>query len=444
MISHASHRVAACGAVPAAVVAFAMSIAVSPGLFASSGLTTLVSVSTGEAPGTGSSGVGNITADGRYVVFFSTSMALAPQDTDMMFDVFVRDLLTRTTTLESVSTDGTKGTGASSWPFITDDGRYITFQSDARNLVAGGTSGVQHIYVRDRDARTTELVSISTDGVHADRISDIGNISGDGRYVVFVSYASNLVPRDTNGSPDVFMRDRLTATTTRVSVSSQGQEGNGSSFWPRISADGRFVAFVSVATNLTGGDANGTVEDIFVRDLQTGTTELVSVSTAGIQGNSVSTMPSLSPDGRLLLFTSFAKNLVDDDTNGFWDVFARDLQTGVTERVSVSTGGNQGNHDSARASMSPDGRFVSFESLASTMVAGDANQSLDVFRRDRLAGTTDLVSISSTGQQGNANSGHAAISADGSRVVFMSSASNLVSGDVNGRLDVFLREAITP
>ena len=440
MTTHASYR----AAVPMAVVALATLVAASTGLFASSGLTTLVSVSTGGVPGTGNSGPGNITADGRYVVFFSTSIMFAPQDTDMFFDVFVRDLLMGTTTLESVSSDGTKASGSSSWPFITDDGRYITFQSDARNLVAGGTSGVQHIYVRDRQAGTTELVSMSTDGVHANRICDIGNISADGRYVVFVSYASNLVPRDTNDSPDVFVRDRLAGTTTRVSVSSQGQQGNGSSFRPRISADGRFVAFVSVATNLTTPDVNGTVEDIFVRDLQTGTTELVSLSTTGIQGNSVSTMPSLGSDGRLLLFISFARNLVADDTNGSWDVFLRDLQTGVTERVSVSTNGEQSNHDSARPYMSPDGRFVSFDSLASNLVAGDTNGFLDVFRRDRLAGTTELVSVSSAGQQGSGNSGNAAISADGSRVVFYSSASNLVAGDVNNSLDVFLREAIVP
>ena len=171
--------------------------------------------------------------------------------------------------LESVSSDGTKGIGSSSGPFITDNGRYITFQSDARNLVAGGTNGRQHIYVRDRVAGTTELVSMSTAGVQADNLNDIGNISGDGRFVVFISYASNLVPGDSNGSPDVFVRDRQAGTTRRVSVSSSGAQANGSSLWPRISADGRVVAFVSVATNLAGSDANGTVEDIYVHDLQT-------------------------------------------------------------------------------------------------------------------------------------------------------------------------------
>jgi hypothetical protein len=427
-----------------AVLRAGAALAIVSGVFTAlpgaSGLTTLVTVSTGGVPGNSTSGIGNMTADGRYVVFFSISANLAPEDTDRFFDVFVRDLQSGTTTLESVSSDGTKGLGSSSWPFITDNGWYITFQSDAPNLVAGGTNGRQHIYVRDRVAGTTELVSMSTAGVQADNLNDIGNISGDGRFVVFISYASNLVPGDSNGSPDVFVRDRQAGTTRRVSVSSSGAQANGSSLWPRISADGRFVAFVSVATNLAGTDANGTVEDIYLHDMQTATTRRVSLSSAGVQANSVSTMPSLSSDGQTLVFASFANNLVAGDTNGHWDVFVRDLPTGVTERVSVSSTGQQGNQESATPYISPDGRFISFHALASNLVGGDTNGFLDVFRHDRLTGATDLVSISSTGFQGNGKSDYASISADGSRVAFFSEASNLVADDVNASMDVFLRE----
>ena len=420
--------------------ALAIVIGLSTALPGSSGITTLVTRSTAGVHGDGTSGAGNITADGRYVVFFSISTTLAPEDTDRFFDVFVRDLQSDTTTLESVSSDGTKGIGSSTWPFITDDGRYITFQSDAGNLVAGGTNGRQHIYVRDRVAGTTELVSKSTAGVQADNLNDIGNISGDGRFVVFISYASNLVSGDSNGSPDVFVRDRQAGTTTRVSVSSGGGQANGSSLWPRISADGRFVAFVSVATNLAGTDANGTVEDIYVHDMQTRTTRRVSLSSAGVQANSVSTVPSLSSDGQTLAFVSFASNLVAGDTNGEFDVFVRDLQTGVTERVSVSSSGGQGNDESGAPYMSPDGRFISFHSLASNLVAGDTNGFLDVFRHDRLTATTDLVSLSSTGFQGNADANNAAISADGSRIAFYSNGSNFVPDDANASLDVFVRD----
>ena len=439
MFAAACHSAARRTVLPAGA-AIAIVIGVFTTLLGASGPTTLVTVSTSGVPGEGTSGAGNMTADGRYVVFFSISTTLAPEDTDRFFDVFVRDLQSGTTTLESVSSDGTKGVGSSSWPFITDNGRYITFQSDARNLVAGGTNGRQHIYVRDREAGTTELVSMSTAGAQADNLNDIGNISGDGRFVVFISYASNLVPGDTNGSPDVFVRDRQAGTTTRVSVSSSGAQANGSSLWPRISADGRFVAFVSVATNLAGSDANGTVEDIYVHDMQARTTRRVSLSSAGVQANSVSTIPSLSSDGQTLAFISFASNLVAGDTNGHWDVFVRDLRTGVTERVSVSSGGQQGNEESGAPYMSPDGRFISFHAVASNLVPGDTNGFLDVFRHDRMTGTTDLVSISSTGFQANADCDNAAISADGTRVAFYSNASNLVADDVNGSLDVFVRE----
>jgi Tol biopolymer transport system component len=429
------------GPIPAALAALAIAGVLVASMSAMSGTTTFVSVSTGGVQGNGHSGAGNITPDGRYVAFFSTSIALAPEDTDSFFDVFVRDLLLGTTTLVSVSSTGTKGLGSSSWPFITDDGRYVAFQSDARNLVPGITNGWQQIYVRDRQTRTTELVSVSTEGAQASQLNDIGNMSADGRYVVFVSYASNLVSRDTNGAPDVFVRDRLLGTTQRVSVSSQGQEANGSSLWPRISADGRFVAFVSVATNLVSRDANGTHEDIFVRDLQTGIVRLVSVSSSGVQGDSVSTTPALSHDGRYLAFSSFARNLVDGDTNASWDVFVRDLQTGTTERVSVSSDAAQGNHDSQRPFFSPDARFVSFDSLASNLVVSDTNQRLDVFVRDRLLGTTQLASVSTAGIQGNEHSDHSSVTADGRRVVFHSSATTLVVPDANGeKMDVFLHD----
>ncbi len=427
-----------------ATIALTMVVGLSTALPGSSGLTTLVTMSTAGVPGDGTSGAGNMTADGRYVVFFSISTTLAPEDTDRFFDVFVRDLQLGTTTVESVSSDGTKGFGSSTWPFITDNGRYITFQSDAQNLVAGGTNGRQHIYVRDREAGSTELVSMSTAGVQADNLNDVGNISADGRFVAFISYASNLVAGDSNGSPDVFVRDRQSGTTTRVSVSSSGGQANGSNFWPRISADGRFVAFASAATNLAGSDANGTVEDIYVHDMQARTTRRVSLSSAGVQANSVSTIPALSSDGQTLAFISFASNLVSGDTNGEWDVFVRDLQTGITERVSVSSSGGQGNDESGAPDMSPDGRFISFHSVASNLVAGDTNGFLDAFRHDRLTGTTDLVSVSSTGFQGTADSNNAAISADGSRIVFYSNASNFVPDDVNGSLDVFVRELEVP
>jgi Tol biopolymer transport system component len=217
-----------------------------------------------------------------------------------------------------------------------------------------------------------------------------------------MSFSSNLVVGDLNAFPDVFVRDRQTGTTERASVDSAGVEGNDWSESGSISADGRFVAFHSLASNLVAGDTNA-IWDVFVHDRQTGTTERVSVDSAGIEGNDASNEPSISGDGRFVAFTSFASNLVAGDTNGDPDVFVRDRLLGTTERVSLSSAGAEGGHPSTMPSISPDGRFVAFCSRSGNLVPGDTNGNSfeDVFVRDRLLGTTDRVSVGSGGQQGN-------------------------------------------
>ena len=234
------------------------------------------------------------------------------------------------------------------------------------------------------------------------------SVSADGRYVAFRSDEFDLVPGDTNAADDVFVYDRQTGVNERVSVSSGGAQGKlyAWSQWPSLSADGRYVAFNSVAT-LVAGDTNGTT-DVFVHDRQTGVTERVSVSSGGAQGNQGSGYgrPSVSADGRYVAFDSAASNLVAGDTNGTWDVFVHDRQTGVTERVSVSSGGAQGNYQSGfdAVLVSADGRYVAFWSGAS-LVAGDTNGKKDVFVHDRQTGITERVSVSSGGGQGNGDSG---------------------------------------
>ncbi len=203
--------------------------------------------------------------------------------------------------------------------------------------------------------------------------------------------------------------------TQRVSLDSGGVQGTGNSFAPSITADGRFVAFNSQAANLVAGDTNGFF-DVFVRDRQTGITERVSVSTAGTQGDGDSSFgytPSISADGRFVAFSSLATNLVANDTNGFADVFVRDRLSGTTERVSVATGGAAGNANSLTPSISADGRYVAFESFASNLVGSDSNGTWDVFVRDRQAGTTERASVDSSGSQANGGSHWAAISASG-------------------------------
>ncbi len=291
--------------------------------------------------------------------------------------------------------------------------------------------------------------SINGSGVAGNGASFTGALSGDGREVVFASAASDLVSGDTNGSSDVFVRDLKSNVTERVSVDSSGTQANGASGGEdrpaAISPDGRFVAFVSDATNLVPGDTNGR-SDVFIRDRQTGTTERVSVATGGDEGNDSSGASgpvAVSSDGRFVAFASDADNLVSGDTNGSSDVFVRDRQTDTTERVSVASDGTEGDSYADSPAMSADGRYVAFESAASNLVPGDTNASMDVFVRDRQTGTTTRVDTDGSGGQANGQSSAPAISADGRYVAFSSDASNLVPGDTNSKTDVFVKDTQT-
>jgi Tol biopolymer transport system component len=352
-----------------------------------------------------------------------------------------------TTERVSVDSSGMEANGETNGRLsISADGRYVVFDSDANNLVAEDANGASDVFVRDRQTGTTERVSVDSAGVEGNLESRGPSISADGRFVAFYSAATNLITGDTNGATDIFVHDRQTGTSERVSLDSGGVEGNLESLGPSISADGRFVAFYSAATNLIAEDTNG-VSDVFVHDRLTDTTERVSVHSAGVQGDDASGMqsaPSISADGRFVAFVSTATNLVEDDTNGFDDVFVHDRQTGATERVSVDSDGAEGNRDSGEngtVAISADGRFVAFASGAN-LVAGDTYPPTDIFLRDRLMGTTERVSVDSTGTEGNSSSRHPSISADGRYVVFDSTATNLVAGDTNARHDVFVHDRL--
>jgi Tol biopolymer transport system component len=345
-----------------------------------SGITERVSVDSAGAEGNGESLVPSISADGRFVAFESLANDLVPFDGNGWRDVFVHDRLTGTTTRVSVSSTGVQGNHASREPWITPDGRYVAFWSVASNLVPGDTNGSTDAFVRDLQSGTTTRVSVDSAGAQANSGSSDPSISADGRFVAFVSWATNLVALDTNGFQDIFVRDLLTGTTTRASVSSAGTESNGHSFSPSISGDGSRVAFESDANNLVP-DSNPE-QDVFVHELATGTTTLVSVDSAGVQGDDRSTAPALSDDGLLVAFESLATNLVPQDTNGARDVFVRDLVRGITRRVSVDAAGRQVAAESAAPSLSPDGRHVSFWSAARYLVPEDLSPVPDVFVYD--------------------------------------------------------------
>jgi Tol biopolymer transport system component len=413
-----------------------------PALVGAQSTTTRISVGPGGAEGSADSVDPVISANGRWVAFASRATSLVAGDTNGFEDVFARgpDAVTGSdiTRIVSVGSGGAQGNNASNTPAISANGRYVAFRSTASNLVADDTNGAADVFVRDQEFGTTTRVSVATGGTQGNGDSNSPSISANGQWIAFASAASNLVPGDTNNQQDVFVYDQLTGTTTRVSVGPGGVQGNDVSWQPAISADGRWVAFASLASNLVPDDTNQAF-DVFVHDRQTQATTRVSVATGGDQGNGLSRDPTISADGRWVAFASVATTLVAGDT-AIEDVFLHDRETGTTTRVSVGPGGVPGDNSSISPAISADGRSVAFASVAANLVPGDANGRFDVFVHERQTGTTTRVSMSSAGTEGNADSWVPSISVDGRWVAFESLASNLVANDTNSTWDVFIHD----
>ena len=338
-----------------------------------------------------------------------------------------------TTERVDVGSDGHQAVNASPYdPSISGDGRFVAFRAGDSGLVTGDSNFADDVFVYDRLSHTIERDSRGLSGAQPNGISAFTSISADGRYVAFSSLASNLVPGDDQGHWDVFVFDRQTGNTERVSTASNGSPGDGDSMDTAISADGRFVAFWSLAGNLVAGDANGRA-DIFVHDRQAGTTEVVSASSNGVFGNANAYSPTISGDGRYVAFSSGASNLVNGDTNGTFDVFLYDRSTHQLKEITAGSDG-----DSGWSSISADGQYLTFSSTASNLVNGDSNSVEDVFVYDVLNSSIERVSVASDGTQGNRNSMQPTISADGRYVAYRSGADNLVSGDTNAVQDLFV------
>ncbi|WP_144440905.1 TolB family protein [Streptomyces roseifaciens] len=392
----------------------------------------------------------SLSADGRTVVFLSRAGTLAP-GAGPTGHVFVRDLQTGRTELISAASDGTPADTWSSSPSISGDGRYVVFDSGA-DLAPGSNPNGSDVFVRDRRTGRTEVLVANRTGGSGSNHS--AAISTSGRYVAFVSGRDDLVPGDTNQREDVFVLDRRRGTTQRVSVASDGTEADGMSGHPVISADGSRIGFRTAARNLApqtagkpekpgsrksaGELARPGLYGFYVHELRTGRTERAAETYDGLQAL-VTGGTGLSPDGRYALFSS-PEQVVADDTNGAQDVYAKDLRTGTTRRLSLAADGSQADGASyGGAAMSVDNERVFFASDAGNLVPGDTNDRQDVFVRNLRTGAVERLNVAADGTQDDGNAGEVRTDLLGRTAVFNSWGGNLVPGDTNGTGDVFVR-----
>jgi Tol biopolymer transport system component len=381
--------------------------------------------------------VSSLSGDGRYVAFYSFADSIVRGDSNRQADVFVRDMAQNTTVRASDNAKGEDANGYSISPSISEDGRYVAFVSLASDIVLDDGNGTQDVFLRDLLKGVTVRVSVAHTGGDADASSWEPQVSRDGRYVAFWSYASNLVPADGSGNSDVFVRDMVAGVTTRVSVDMDGGDADNTSWLPVMTPDGRYIAFWSIASDLVPGDV-AFKNDVFVRDMVAGVTTRVSVDKDGGEPELGCFDPSISADGRYVAFWSESGDLVEGDGNGVYDVFVRDMVAGTTTRVSVDPDGNDPNTESYQPSISADGRYVVYWSYASNLVEGDGNDASDVFLRDLVLGVTTRISVDPRGEDANSHSYDPWISADGAYVSYTSAAQDVTSGDNDGRYDVFM------
>jgi uncharacterized repeat protein (TIGR01451 family) len=411
------------------------------------GFTELVSLSTAGVQGDQDSQTPSISEGGRFVAFVSLAENLVPDDTNLATDVFVRDRGLGTTELVSVSSSGRPGNADSGLlnlmggPSISGDGRFVAFSSEASNLVRGDRNANADVFVHDRVTHETTRVSVATGGAEANAGGTEPEISRDGRFVAFLSNADNIVP-DGNFTADVFVHDRQTGVTERVSQAPDGSDANGQSlFVPRLSADGRFVYYSSFASNLVAGDSDNGDVDAYLFDRQTRTTTAITsnrpstVTLHGVAGG-------ISGDGRFLTFTTQDTSFITPDTNGFFDdAWLVDRSTGAYVLVGRNDAGAQGDDSTFAGDVSDDGRFIALVSRA-TNFDGPTNFRENVYLRDRTAGTTRLVSVASDGTQGDLDSIEPAMTPDARVIAFASRSSTFVpETQAFFAYDVFVRDA---
>lgn len=407
------------------------------------GQTTRVSVDSAGVPANAGATNGVLSADGRYVVFQSSATNLVTGASGAQ--VYRHDRMTGATVLASVATTGNAGNNVSRDPSVSADGRYVAFASFASDLVAGDTNGMSDVFVRDMQLGATKLVSSA--GLPADASSGLSGLSGareisdDGRYVAFTSFATNLVAGANNGVQQIYVKDMTAGAVVRASVNAlTGEAGDRTSQTPSISGNGQVVAFRSESTNFSPLSTSGITPEIFARDLVAGTTTIESAGAAAT-GRSATT-PVLSFDGRYLAFESTGVLDPRDLDNGTLDIYLRDRVAGTTVLASLSTTALPG-ATSASPSISGDGRWVAFRSLDDNLVVGDLNGLFDVFIYDRTTETIKLVSLNDADQQANMASFGPSVSFDGHLVLFGSTASNLVTSPPSTGNQLYVRNLVS-
>ena len=398
--------------------------------------TERISVNSAEVQGNSLSYDPSVSADGRFVSFTSQATNMISVDTNGGGEIFLRDTVAGTTERVSISNNEAQANADSSQSSVSSDGRYVAFTSNATNLIDGQVMTAGQVYVRDRVAGTTEIVSVSSAEVPGDSTSGEPAISGNGRYVVFSSMANNLTVDGTFEYTLIFLRDRVLGTTELISKSTGGVPGNGFALAPVINSTGTHVAYYSAATNLVDPATTVGLYHVYLRDRSAGATELVDLDSLNAPANGNSTQPTISDNGRYVAFTSTADgNAPFMDTTA--QVYLRDRLLDVTELVSLNAAGGE---EASEPSISGDGRYVAYSADSFAQVEGDLNDKRDIFVRDRLGVVTRVSVNAAASVQGNDNSRVPSMSLDGNHVAYESDATNLVTGDTNLVTDVFMRD----
>lgn len=346
------------------------------------GITTRISINSAGEQSNGISTNAAISADGRFVVFESNANNLVADDNNNTTDIFLHDRSSGTTERINYSGEFGETLVDSHSPAISADGRFVSYYSFASNLVAGDNNDSDDIFVYDRAQAITERVSVNNTGMEGNGASYFPQISADGRYVSFASFADNLVPNDTNGRYDVFLYDRTARSIERISVTSSGEEADNHSFFSSVSGDGRYVVFESSAANLSANDPNRR-SDIFLRDRLNQTTRRISLNSDGSSPIGASVSPKINHEGHFVVFSSVVDLLIGTDTNHREDVYLYDINENTLELISVDSDDNLADSGSSNPSISADGRMVAFQSMATNLVGDDTNGREDIFIRDR-------------------------------------------------------------